>query len=78
VLSANLRRNFLHDDLSVQLIAVQGLESGYTLLMPRITYRFWERLEARVGYLFISGRSQSLVGQFKDNDEAFVWLRLLL
>lgn len=78
VLSANLRRNFLHDDLSVQLIAMQGIESGYTLLMPRITYRFWERLEARAGYLFISGREQSLIGQYKDNDEAFVWLRLLL
>ncbi len=78
VLSANLRRNFLHDALSVQLIALQGFESGYTLLMPRLTWRFWERLEARAGYLFISGRAQSLIGQFKDNDEAFVWLRLLL
>ena len=36
VLSANLRGNFLHDDLTVQLIGVQGFESGYTMLMPRI------------------------------------------
>ncbi|MGD9762881.1 MAG: hypothetical protein AB7V27_04115 [Candidatus Binatia bacterium] len=78
VLSANLRRSFWRDDLTVQLLALQGIESGYTLLMPRVTWRFWERFEARVGYLFIAGREQSLVGQFKDNDEAFVWLRYLL
>lgn len=78
VLSANLRGNFLHDDLTVQLIGVQGFESGYTLLMPRITYRFWEHLEARVGYLFIAGSDTTTIGQYKDNDEAFVWLRYLL
>lgn len=78
VLSANLRGNFLHDDLTVQLIGVQGFESGYTLLMPRVTYRFWEHLEARVGYLFIAGSETTVIGQYKDNDEAFVWLRYLL
>lgn len=78
VISANLRGNYLHDDLTVQLIGVQGLESGYTLLMPRITYRFLEHLEARVGYLFIAGSQSTVIGQYKDNDEAFVWLRYLL
>ena len=78
VLSANLRGNFLHDDLTVQLIAVQGLESGYTMLMPRLDYRFWEHFDARVGYLFIAGRQDSVIGQYKDNDEAFVWLRYVL
>jgi hypothetical protein len=57
---------------------VQGIESSYTLLMPRVTYRFWERLEARVGYLFIAGRQQSVVGQYKDNDEVSLSLRYLL
>lgn len=78
VLSANLRRSFLHDDLTVQLIGVQGLESGYTVLLPRITYRFWERLEARAGYLFIAGSDATVVGQYKDNDEGFIWLRYLI
>ena len=78
VLSTNLRGNFLHDDLTVQLIGMQGFEAGYTMLMPRIDYRFWERFEARIGYLFISGSQNSVVGQYKDNDEAFVWLRYLL
>jgi hypothetical protein len=78
VLGANVRRAFLHDDLTVQLTAVQGIESGYTMLMPRVTYRFWEHLEARLGYLFISGRQQSVIGQYKDNDEVVLSLRYLL
>lgn len=78
VLSANLRGNFLHDDLTVQLIGIQGFESGYTLLMPRVDYRFWGRFDARVGYLFIAGSQNTVIGQYKDNDEAFVWLRYLL
>lgn len=78
VLVGNLRKDFWHDDVTAQVIAVQGLESGYTLLMPRITYRFWERFEARAGYLFIAGRQNSVIGQYKDNDEAFFWLRYLI
>ncbi|MFN8640806.1 MAG: hypothetical protein U0802_03780 [Candidatus Binatia bacterium] len=78
VLSANVRGNFLHDDLTVQLIAVEGIESGYTLLMPRLDYRFWTHFDVRVGYLFIAGRSDSLIGQYKANDEAFLWLRYVL
>jgi hypothetical protein len=78
VLLANLRKDFWHDTITAQLIALQGFEAGYTLLMPRITYRFWENFEARAGYLFISGSQNSIVGQYKDNDEAFFWLRYLI
>jgi len=78
VLVGNLRKSFLNDDLTTQLIAVQALESGYTLLMPRVTYQLWEHLEARAGYLFIAGRSNSTVGQYKDNGEAFFWIRYLI
>jgi len=48
------------------------------MLMPRVTYRILEPLEARLGYLFIAGRQQSVVGQYKDNDEVFLSLRYLL
>jgi hypothetical protein len=78
ILSTNLRGNFLHDDLTVQLIGMQGFESGYTMLMPRIDYRFWDHFDARLGYLFIAGSQNSVVGQYKDNDEVFFWLRYLL
>lgn len=78
VLVGNLRKDFWHDDLTAQVIAIQGLESSYTLLMPRLTYRFWDNFEARAGYLFIAGRQNSVIGQYKDNDQAFFWLRYLI
>ncbi len=78
VLTANVSRAFLHEDLTLQLTALQGIESSYTMLMPRVTYRILEQLEARLGYLFIAGRQQSVVGQYKDNDEVFLSLRYLL
>jgi hypothetical protein len=78
LLLGNLRKTFWHDDLTAQLIAIQAFESSYTLLMPRLTYRLWDHIEARAGYLFIAGSQNSVVGQYKNNDEAFFWLRYLI
>ena len=36
------------------------------------------RKDNLAGYLFISGRSNSTVGQYKDNDEVFFWIRYLI
>lgn len=78
VLVGNVRKSVWNDDLTLQLIALQGFESGYTLLMPRVTYQFWDHFEARVGYLFISGTRNSIIGQYTQNDQAFFWLRVLI
>jgi hypothetical protein len=74
-LLANLRKNFLRDDLQAQLVAIYGIESDYTVLMPRLTYRLIDSLDVRIGYLFIAGRQSSVLGQYKRNDEGFVRLR---
>ena len=50
----------------------------YIETLPRIDYRFWDHFDARLGYLFIAGSQNSVVGQYKDNDEVFFWLRYLL
>lgn len=76
-LLGTIRKNFLQDDLLLQLQAIYGVSSDYTLLLPRLTYRIWRGLEAQIGYLFIAGRRSSVVGQFKRNDEAFVRLRYI-
>jgi hypothetical protein len=78
VLLTDLRRGFLRDDLTLQLIAIYGASSDYTVLMPRLTYRFRDRAEIRLGYAHISGNSRSRLGQYKDNDEGYVRLRLYL
>jgi hypothetical protein len=76
-LLVNLRKSFWHDDLGLQLIGLYGIESDYTLLLPRATYRVWEGVELRVGYLFIAGRKSSVIGQYKRGDQGFLRLRYL-
>ncbi len=78
VLLADIRRRFLRDDLTLQLISIYGASSDYTVLMPRLTYRVYDRVEIRLGYLHIAGRERSRLGQFKDNDQGYVRLRLYL
>ena len=74
---ANIRKTFWHDDVQLQLIAIYAFESSYSVLLPRITYRIWEGLEAQVGYLNITGSVNSIIGQYKRNDEGFLLLRYL-
>jgi hypothetical protein len=76
-LLGSIRKSFLRDDLLLQLQAIYGASSDYTLLLPRMTYRLWRGLEAQLGYLFIAGRESSTGGQFKRNDEVFMSLRYL-
>lgn len=78
VLLANLRRRFLRDDLSCEMLTLYGASSDYTVVMPHLTYRLYDRVEIRVGYLHIAGRAGSRLGQYKRNDEGFVRLRLHL
>ena len=78
VLLADLRRSFFRDDLTLQLVSLYGASSDYTVLMPRLTYRLLDRIEIRLGYLHIAGRERSRLGQFKDNDQGYIRLRLYL
>lgn len=73
-LLANLRKNFFGDALQTQFVALYGISSDYTLLRPRVLYRLTDHIAAEVGYLFIAGRSASVIGQYKQNDEG--WVRL--
>ena len=78
VLLADVRRRFLRDDLTLQLTSIYGASSDYTVLMPRLTYRFYDRFEVRLGYLHIAGRARSTLGQYKDNDQGYIRLRVYL
>ncbi len=78
VLLADLRRKLLGDDLTIQLVSIYGASSDYTVLLPRVTYRAWDRVEVRLGYVHLSGRSRTRLGQYRDNDQGFVRLRFYL
>jgi uncharacterized protein DUF1302 len=70
-LLANFRKSFFSDTLRTQLVALYAIESDYTLLRPLIGYQITDHLLAQAGYLFIAGRSQTVIGEFKNNKEAW-------
>ena len=70
-----IRRDFLADRVAAELAAVQEIERGYTTALGRATLAVSDHLRLRLGYLMIAGTRRSLIGQYHDNDEAFVQLR---
>ncbi|MCK6554540.1 hypothetical protein L6Q96_08145 [Candidatus Binatia bacterium] len=77
-LLANLRKSFFSDTLQAQLLGLQGIESGYSMLRTRIRYKFTDHILAEAGYLFVSGRSQSVIGQYKRNGQGWIQLEYVL
>jgi hypothetical protein len=71
-----LRKAFLSDRLATEIIAVQGLERSYTLAIARATYALTDWLRVRLGYLAIGGSRNTVLGEYKRNDEVFFEVRL--
>ena len=70
-----LRKSFFADRLDMELITMQGLAKGYTMSISRFTYELTDNLRIRLGYLVLAGSRQTIIGQYKSNDEGFVQLR---
>jgi hypothetical protein len=71
-----VRKNFLAERLQGNLLGGYGIDSDYSFLRPRLTYKWNDYLSTEVGYLFIAGRRQSLIGQYRRNDQG--WLQVSL
>jgi hypothetical protein len=71
-LLGRIEKGFFADTLRARFEAVYGIESDYTLLRPKLRYAFTDYISAEIGYLFIAGRSSSVLGQYKDNDQGFL------
>ena len=74
----NLRKNVLHDALQIRLVAEHAIESDYTLLRPLLRYRVTDHIAVTAGYVFIAGRSHSVIGEYKHNDEGWMSLEYRL
>jgi hypothetical protein len=70
-----LRRPLFGDRLQAEGAVLQGLVRSYTTGGVRFTYSITDHLRARVGYLFIAGTRNSIVGEFGPNDEGYIQLR---
>ena len=72
-----LRRSFLDDRLRAELLGLYGMQSVYGVAHPRLTYSVNDHFDVRIGYVLIEGHRESIVGQYKRNDEAYVRARFL-
>lgn len=66
---ASVRKRFLQDTLEVEARGVYAIERGSWFVHPRVTYRAGDHWRLRLGYLAIGGPAESVIGQFRDNDE---------
>ncbi len=75
-LSGTLRRRFADDRVEVEVRGLWELERGAVYLFPRVSYLVREGLWLRAGYLVVTGTRNSLLGQFRDNDEVVFQARM--
>jgi len=68
-LLASVRKRFLQDTLEVEVRAVYAFERAAWFVHPRISYRAGDHWRLRLGYLAIGGPLDSVIGQFRSNDE---------
>ena len=67
--SASVRKLFIAERLELELRGAYALEREYWFVFPRASYLVRDNLRVRLGYLAIGGQRESLLGQFRDNDE---------
>jgi len=72
-----VRRSFFDDRVRAELIGLYGMQGVYGLANPHLTYVINDHLDVRVGYIAIEGDGDSILGQYKRNDEGYVRARIL-
>ncbi len=75
-LSGTLRRRFWGERLEGEVRALWEIERGALSLFPRLSWQARENLWLRVGYLVLTGPRNSVLGQFRANDQLVVQARM--
>ena len=75
--STILRRGFLDDRLRAELLGLYGMQGVYGVAHPRLTYAVNDHVDVRIGFVAIAGHEESVVGQYRQNDEGYVRVRFL-
>jgi hypothetical protein len=73
--TASLRRSFLGERLELEVRGIYTLDRESWFVLPRVSYVLWDALRLRLGYLAIGGPQESLIGQYKENDEVVLQAR---
>jgi len=68
-LTARLARRFLDERLALEMRGVYAFEQAAWFLYPNVEYLLRDDLAVDVGYLAVGGVRNTLIGQYKNNDE---------
>jgi hypothetical protein len=75
-LSGTLRRRFASDRLELEVRGLWEIERGSLYVFPRVSYQVLDNLWLRAGYLALTGVRNSVLGQFRANDEVVFQARM--
>jgi len=75
-LATTLSRRFLDDRLELEVRGLWEIERGSLYLFPRVSYALRDDLWLRAGYLVLTGTRDSVLGQFRANDEVVFHARM--
>jgi hypothetical protein len=75
-LATTLSRRFLDDRLEVEVRGLWEIERGSLYVFPRVSYAVRDDLWLRAGYLVLTGTRDSVLGQFRANDEVVFQARM--
>jgi len=68
-LTGRLARRFLDERLELEMRGVYAFEQAAWFLYPNVEYLLRDDLAVDVGYLAVGGVKNTLIGQYKSNDE---------
>ena len=74
-ITALVRKPIWQERVELEARTVYSIESGGWFALPRVSWVPRDDLRLRVGYLAVGGHRESLIGQFKDNDEVVFDMR---
>jgi len=70
-ITTSLQKMWLAESLKTELVGLWGIESGYEMVRAQATYAITDAIAAQLGVLGVWGDARSLVGEFKDNGQAY-------
>ncbi len=74
-LSGTLRKKLLAERLELEVKGTYAIERQAWFVFPRASYLVRDDLRLRLGYLALGGPRESILGQFRDNDEVVLQAR---
>jgi hypothetical protein len=75
-LAGTLSRRFVGDRLELEVRTLWEIERGALYVFPRVSYQLRDDLWLRAGYLVLTGPRDSVLGQFRANDEVVFQARM--